>query len=736
MYLSELKLWNFRKFGSGKPIIENGNVRKPDLCVPFQKGLNLLVGENDSGKTAIIDAIRIILGTNNLYERNGLEIDDFYTFRNEEKTEIVEKLRIECLFYFKSDNEAKNFLEWSHFEDYIINNEKKTKYVLKLFLEATQKEKRKVSPYEIKGGIDDDGTPLNAEARELLKATYLKPLRDANNELQPKKGSRLSQILLSHKFSEEKKDTHGNIVPHPLIGIVKEANNKVKNFFIDDEPLKKPYFPEKEAATSIHKQLNKSLNNFFGKTAEANFDVSETTLKGVLEKLMLGYEEIGKGLGSQNLLFIAAELLLLERDNDFTGLRLALIEEIEAHLHPQAQMRLVEYLQKECEGNTQENKLSVQMLLTTHSPNLASKVKLENLIICQDKYAYPMGSKYTMLEKGDYAFLERFLDVTKANLFFAKGVILVEGDAENLLLPTIAKIIDCDLTQNGVSIVNLGGLTFKYYERIFIQKDKPQSEQMNIPVAVVTDVDTKVWAYYSDTDNEKNLEDCYELNQIIIDEVNTQYSSYFDNLVFDTNKCVFDNFEEGILVYFRSYLKEGKKRLPNKFKEFLESKIIKRKITQEELSNNQTQVKALKEQQYSPTENAQIKGFVNTHWTLEYELALSCLKDQFYTAILMAKDTGYFVTQELANYKQEANTQISTWKSSGKTSEQIAYEIYWVEMMGKGTNKTSKAIVAQFFAEILEIEMNTQKTELKRQIESDEHIKYLVEAIKHATKTP
>lgn len=694
MYLSELKLWNFRKFGSNGIFDRNA----PHLTVPFQKGLNLLVGENDSGKTAIIDAIRLILGTNNFYERNRLEIDDFHQYKDTDgKDRIAGAIRIECIFHFKDDNDAKNFLEWAHFD-------KEKKYVLRLFLETTQKEDSRVLPFEIKGGVDDDGTPLNVEARELLRITYLKPLRDANIELQPKKNSRLSQILASHPFAKEEKDTGGNIIEHPLVEIVKEANKNVKNFFIDNDSPSKPYPTEKNLAIRLRNEINKSLSSFLGLTVQdlANFDVSETTLKGVLEKLMLSYNDVNKGLGSQNLLFIAAELLLLERDTDFTGLRLALIEEIEAHLHPQAQMRLVEYLQKECEGNEAENKPSIQMLLTTHSPNLASKVKLENLIICQDKYTYPMGSDYTMLEKGDYAFLERFLDVTKANLFFAKGVILVEGDAENLLLPTIAKIIDCDLTQNGVSIVNLGGLTFKYYERIFIQKDKKQAEQMKIPVAVVTDVDTKVWEYYQDVYNEKNIEDCYELNESVIDDVNSHYSDKFENLVFDSNNSVFDNFKEGVLVYFRNFVKGGKNRLPNKFEDFLVPQINKRAITQTELSNNQTRVKQYKEQQHSPTENEKIKGFVNTHWTLEYELGLSCLKEQFYTSIIMAKDYDYFVLAKLETYKRQAKTQIEQWNIEVKTPQQIAYEIYWIEMMGRNKNKTSKATIAHFFAEILE----------------------------------
>lgn len=735
MYLSELKLWNFRKFGSNKKF----DNKSPDLIVPFQKGLNLLVGENDSGKTAIIDAIKYLLLTNSR-EYIRIESDDFYQ-DNDTTLDNEQTLRIECYFKFNpedNDSKAKNFLDWGHF------NENK-ELELRIFLEVKQKN-GKIEPYDIRGGIENEGIVLDARARELLRITYLKPLRDAKEELKPKKGSRLSQVLDSHSTFGEKEN-------HFLSKTVKFANKEIASFFKGDnahhhnlldeikeilglDNSKLPEIEEKfnpylhtsgKKGDELAKQINAYLTNFFGTNTSSQFSISETNLKGILERLSLHLDSTNAGLGSHNLLFIAVELLLLEKEDDFTGLRLALIEEIEAHLHPQAQMRLVEYLQKECSDK------GVQMLLTTHSPNLASKVKLENLIICQDKYAYPMGSDYTMLEKGDYAFLERFLDVTKANLFFAKGVILVEGDAENLLLPTIAKIIDCDLTQSGVSIVNLGGLTFKYYERIFIQKDKLQHEQMSIPVAVVTDVDTKVWEFYEDFDNKKNIEECYELNQNIIDEINTRYSSDFENLIFDNDKCIFDNFEEGILVYFRSFLKGGKKRLPNKFADFLKTKVIKRPITQNELSNTQTQVKKLKEQQHSPTENDKIKGFVNKHWTLEYELALSCLKEQFYTAILMAKDYDYFVLAELKTYKQNAKTQIAQWNTESKTAQEIAYQIYWVEMMGRNKNKTSKAVVAQFFAEILEMEMKTQKAKLKQQIENDKYLNYLVDAIKHAT---
>src|SRR5690606_36312053 len=132
--------------------------------------------------------------------------------------------------------------------------------------------------------------------------------------------------------------------------------------------------------------------------------------------------------------FMASELLHLNK-KDWDGIRLGLIEELEAHLHPQAQMQVIESLQK------QDN---IQLILTTHSPNLASKVSLNNLIICADCYAFPLGKEYTKLKATDYPFLERFLDVTKSNLFFAKGLIFVEGVSEELILPALTDKL-CEL---------------------------------------------------------------------------------------------------------------------------------------------------------------------------------------------------------------------------------------------------------------------------------------------------
>jgi putative ATP-dependent endonuclease of OLD family len=139
------------------------------------------------------------------------------------------------------------------------------------------------------------------------------------------------------------------------------------------------------------------------------------------------------------------------------------------------------YLQRQAE------KLGVQIIITTHSPNLASTIDLNNIVMLEGGNAFSLDKDKTKLARSDYRFLARFLDVTKANLFFARGVMIVEGDAENVLLPIIAKLVSCDFTSYGVSIVNVGGVGLSRYAKIFQRHD--ESEKLDIPVACLTDLD-------------------------------------------------------------------------------------------------------------------------------------------------------------------------------------------------------------------------------------------------------
>lgn len=124
--------------------------------------------------------------------------------------------------------------------------------------------------------------------------------------------------------------------------------------------------------------------------------------------------------------------------------------------------------------------------MTTHSPNLASCVDIQSLFLMIQGCVYSLRAEETKLNASDYGFLRRFLDVTKSNLFFAKAVLLVEGDAENILLPTIASLLGRSFTEHGVSIINVGHTGLFRYAKIFQRKD---NTLIPIPVACLADRD-------------------------------------------------------------------------------------------------------------------------------------------------------------------------------------------------------------------------------------------------------
>lgn len=448
MYLYKMKLWNFRKYGK-----RDGDIipDAPNLEINFNNGLNVLIGENDSGKSAILDAIKLVLKTH-AYEWIKVDNEDFY---NESK-----KIRIEIEFRDLSTNEAKHFTEWLGW--YSDTEDKQAKPLLRLVYQVERNDQR-ILPSEICAGMDFNGLPLNAAAREYLKVTYLKALRDADSELVAKRNSRISQILQGHDLF--KKNKHEK---HEFEKLTSEVNEKINEWF------KKPEYKER-----IIDVIDDYVQSFIDGTSQAEFRLANPDLISILEKIAIELSSgINLGLGTQNRLFMALELLHLKREY-WDGLRLCLIEELEAHLHPQAQMKIIEKLLL---------KNDAQYILTTHSPNLASKVPLKSLFLCKNDDVFSLKHPLTYLDEKDYRYLEIFLDVTKSNLFFAKGVIIVEGWSEQILIPVIAEKIGYNLTKHEVSIVNVGSTAYLRFAKIFKRKD---GKKLQCPIAVITDIDVQ-----------------------------------------------------------------------------------------------------------------------------------------------------------------------------------------------------------------------------------------------------
>jgi putative ATP-dependent endonuclease of OLD family len=479
VFLAQIRIENFRIFGEGEQA----------LVLALRPGLTALVGENDTGKTAIVDALRLVLGTR---DQEYFRIDESDFHRPPGRTERRNEIKICCKFENLTTPDKGAFAEHLTYEER-NNTNVPVLYVNWKAVATTQTlRQRFFTSIETRSGKLADGPQFDQQAKGFLSATYLRPLRDAERAMSSGRGSRLSQIL---QYTDEVKN-YG------------QPYDREKGPPDDLSMLSVPGIGDlANALLSGHKGIQSACENlntkyleqlsFSGDKLEGYISVSGS--KGdpavrLLEKLDLELRDGGgasetssnQGLGSNNVLFMACELLLLGSEVD--SFPLLLVEEPEAHLHPQRQLRLMQFLQrkaKELRADAQQ----IQIIITTHSPNLASAIDLDNLVLLQGRKAFPLAFGHTGLDKSDYGFLARFLDVTKANLFFSRGVLVVEGDAENILIPTLAKLLGRGLTENGVSIVNVGGTGLRRFARIFLRKDCKKDGVIDVPVACVADFD-------------------------------------------------------------------------------------------------------------------------------------------------------------------------------------------------------------------------------------------------------
>lgn len=470
MYLKRIRAHNFRAFGDG--------LTAPELDWELNPGLNILVGENDAGKTGIVDAIRQALLTTS-YENIRLYEQDFHVHR----AVRAQTLFIEATLAGLSKEQEGAVLEWLTLE-----SDGSCSLVVHLharFFPAHATKRARVDTL-VRAGKDGSGPELGHAVRELIRATYLRPLRDAEAELRPGRQSRLSQILAAHndiagqEVNDFAKANPGNI-PENLVGLMAFAQH---------------HLGKHKVIKGVENDINKNYLNefsFAGDQLESRIRIApDLSLTPILERFELALlpsnsvhpeERCVRGLGYNNALFMATELVLL-RDGD--ELALLLVEEPEAHLHPQLQERVMELLKQNSKKITGD-KRRVQVVMTTHSPSLVSSADIEAMTMVHKGQTYPLRAGQTRLNKTDYSFLQRFIDATKANLFFARGVMMVEGPAEALLLPSIAQACGRSFSKHGVSIVNVGHTGLYHYARI-LQRQNPTSEYP-VPAVCLTDRD-------------------------------------------------------------------------------------------------------------------------------------------------------------------------------------------------------------------------------------------------------
>jgi len=435
MHLSKLVIKNFRKLKHAE--------------LSFQAGLNVLVGGNNVGKTAVVDALRALLaGHDEPYPRLGEE-DLHRPHGGTPSGDIV----FEYVFSGLSLDDEADFLAA------LVPCAAGLEAHIKIrYSDADKAGRLRVKRWC--GEHEDMG--LTADMMENLRGVYLPPLRDASQGLKPGRTSQLARLL---QLLADETGIDG------INKALEELDGKLKAHL--------PIVNTHKAIDTRHKTM---LGPQLAQLLEVGLSASDfRSLKSRLSLLVDAFEIEQNGLGFNNLIFMAVVLSELTKnpDSSYRGL---IVEEPEAHLHPQLQAVLLQYLQS---IQAVEGEKPVQLFVTSHSPNFASIADLDSLVCLVDTgtAVETFLPRSVVFEKGKREKLERYLDVTRAELFFARRVIFVEGAAELMMVDVLAKCMGCDLRKHGVSLISVEGLNFDSFLPLFGDK------ALKIPVAILTDAD-------------------------------------------------------------------------------------------------------------------------------------------------------------------------------------------------------------------------------------------------------
>ncbi|MEK5439342.1 MULTISPECIES: ATP-dependent nuclease [Paenibacillus] len=499
-FISRIKIKNFRNF------------KDIDILLSHKQ---IVIGENNIGKTNLIRALQLILDPRLSDDDRQLGESDFF---NGLENPMENGEEIEILIEVQGFETNKTLL--AVLSDATVSKAPPTFRLTYRYYPVEREDGTKQYTYNIYQG-DDEAIPFSYRQRKYFNIRVINALRDVESEMRNSKKSPITQLLKDYDFDKNE-----------LESIAQNLKSQSNELLTMDEI--------KDLVSNINSRFNKVIG--FQPDTDLHLETMDFDPNRILTslKLMVGQNKrptSETSMGLTNILYISLVLLSLEdrtvpsylRFNQYfdlinldnsdilgdcyeitekggfklrnelteenlrllyifmdesnpnqKGFTLLALEEPEAHLHPALQRIIYKDVMH---GNA-------SILMTTHSPHISSVAPLESIVHLRwttDGTQVKTASNTGLLpnEKQD---LERYLDVKRGELFFGKGVILVEGIAEEYLIPKFADLLNKPLDQKGIMVCNINSTNFTPYIKYL--------DKLGIPYVCITDGD--YYAYILD----------------------------------------------------------------------------------------------------------------------------------------------------------------------------------------------------------------------------------------------
>jgi len=504
LYISRVVINNFRNF------------RFADVKLGHKQ---VIIGENNVGKTNFLRAIQLILDPTLSDEDRMLQESDFNDSIDnpmENKEEILIEVYI--------DNFEHNKTILTVFQDASVKT-KEGKEVLKFtyrFFPYIDDAGNVEYQYNIYKG-NDETKKFGSYERKYLNIKVIKALRDVEGEIRNSRTSPIQKMLKDYAIEKQE------------LEYIAEAYRKNGEDILNLDELV-------DLTNNINRRFSMILGNSDFDVSLQAMEINPSKVLSSLKLLMSQRNTTDISLGLNNILYISMILQLLQdktipsliksekyielsaiEDSDIlndtyeksknenyflksditdeqrnelyqfmsknmpisNGVTILAIEEPEAHLHPVNQRLIYKDVIKNSSNS---------VLLTTHSTQITAIAPIESIVHLHDDGIGGTEIHATAgmpMSDGEFLDVERYLDVKRGEIYLGKAVLLVEGIAEEYLVPKFAELLGKPLDEKGIIICNINCTNFTPYVKLL--------KNLSIPYAIITDGDY----YYENEDEER-----------------------------------------------------------------------------------------------------------------------------------------------------------------------------------------------------------------------------------------